>query len=235
MLPQIDNRIISSFLLFLDYQVQQQGLSYTNSSGLFYPALSDVAGLYAYTCPYKQLCNDTSISGATIMSGVYLNGSYTNIGQNHLVSINHYNGAVYFSQPLLPSVIISGNFAIKDFSVYLSDQPDYKVLFDSKYVPNPKYGDDIPISGVPLEAKTAPAIILVIKDQEQRALAFAGIDDNTIRIRAVAVCENLYQKVAVCNILKNFRLKGLPIPATGALPFDYLGNYTGLNYNYTGS
>ena len=38
----------------------------------------------------------------------------------------------------------------------------------------------------------------------------------------------------VLNILKNFRLKGVPIPAIGAVPFDYLGNYTGLNYNYTG-
>ena len=230
----IDNRIISSFLLFLDYQIQAQGLSYVNASGLFYPALSDFAGLYAYTCPYKQLCNDTSISGATILSGVYLNGGYTSVGQNHLVAINHYDGALYFNQKLLPSVVISGNFAIKDFSVYLSDQPDYKVLFDSKYAPNPKYGNDIPNSGVALEAKTAPAVILVVKDQEQKPLAFGGIDDNTIRIRAIAVCDTLYQKIAICNILKNFRLKGVPIPAIGAVPFDYLGNYTGLNYNYTG-
>lgn len=229
----IDNRIVSAFLLMIDFQIQSQGLAYTNISGYFFPTQDYINGLYCYTAPYKQLCNDTSISGATIISGVYLNGNYVSVGQSGLTAINHYDGALYFSSPLPQNTVISGNFAVKDFSIYVSDQPDYKLLFEGKYTPNPKYSNNIPITGLPLEDKTAPAVFLVVKTQQNKPFAFAGIDDNSLRIRAVIVADNLFQKIAVCNILKNFRLKPLPIPAIGAVPFDYLGNCTGINYNYT--
>ncbi len=234
MTPQIDNRIISAFMLMVDWQIQSQGLAYTNSSGYFYPTETYVNGWYAYACPYKQLVNDTSISGANVLSGVYLNGTYVGIGTSGLMAVNHYDGAVYFNAPLPSKTIISGNFAVKEFSVYLADQPDYKLLFESKFESNPKYTNNIPTTGLALEDKTAPSIHLVIKSQEQKPLAFAGIDNNSIRIRSVIICDSVYQKVCVCNILKNFHLHPVPVPAIGATNLDYLGNYTGLNYNYTG-
>jgi hypothetical protein len=231
MIPQIDNQIISSFMLFLDHEIQRQGLAYSNKNGLFYPANSNTYGLNAYSCPYKQLCNDTSISGANVISGVYINGSYTPVGTNGLYAINHYEGSIYFSSPPAANAVISGNFAVKDFAVYLSDQPDYKIIFQSKYQSNPKYGETP--SGIPLDVKVAPGIFLVPKNQENRAFAFAGLDDNYNRVRAIVVADSVYQRMAVSNILKNFRLKNLNLVLS--TPFDYLGNITGQNsYNYTG-
>jgi hypothetical protein len=163
------------------------------------------------------------------MSGVYLNGNYVGVGQSGLSAINHYEGYITFSNPLPANTQVSGNFAVKEFSVYLSDQPDYKVVMDTKFHSNPKYAQQA--TGIPLEAKSMPAVILVPKDQEARPLAFAGIDDNYMRIRAIVVCENAFQRVAVSNILKNFRLKQMPL--FNNIPFDYLGNMTGVNYNYT--
>jgi len=234
MLPMIDARIISAFMLMVDNQILTQGQAYLNVNSFFYPTQSYVNGWSCYTAPYKQLCNDISISGANIMSGVYLNGTYTTIGQSGMVAINHADGAVYFNTPLPSQTIISGNFAVKEFSVYLADQPDYKLLFESKFESNPKYTNNIPTTGLSLEDKTAPSIHLVIKSQEQKPLAFAGIDNNSIRIRAIIICDSVYQKVCACNILKNFHLHPVPVPAIGATNLDYLGNCTGLNYNYTG-
>ena len=228
MYPQLDNRITSSLLLFIDHEIQRQGMAYSNVSGLFYPDVNEVSGLYTYTCSYKQLCNDTSISGATIMSGIYLNGSYVGVGQSGLVSINHYDGAVNFNQPISAGTVVSGNFSVKDFSVYISDQPDYKVVMEDKYHVNPKYAQLA--TGIPQDEKSMPAVFLVPKIQETRPFAFAGVDDNYMRIRAMVVCENAFQKVAVLNILKNLRLKTLGLIT--ATPFDYLGNMTGVNYNY---
>lgn len=230
MRPQLDNKIISSFLLYIDNRIQQRGESYYNTNGLFYPASSTINGLYAYTCPYKQLCNDVSITGATVMSGVYLNNNYISVGQSGLVAINHYDGALYFNSGLPKNTTISGDFAIKDFSIYLSDQPDFKLLFETKYYTNPRYGN-IPKSGLPLDTKTAPAIYVTIKNQENKPLVFAGLDDNSIQLRAVVVAENVYQKIAVCNILKNLFMR--PFRLVESTPFDYLGNMTGVNYNYT--
>lgn len=228
MQPQIDNKIISSFSLFVDHEIQRQGLAYFNTNGLFYPAENKFNDRVTYTCPYKQLCNDTSISGASIMSGVYLNGNYVSVGQSGLIGINHYDGAVHFSAALPSNTIVSGNFAVKDVNIYLSDQPDYKLIFGAKYSVNPKYGRGN--SGVALDAKVAPAVFLVPKIQENRPFSFAGLDDNFIRIRGIVVVDNLYQKIAICNILKNFRLKNLKV--ANSTVFDYLGNMTGVNYNY---
>jgi hypothetical protein len=218
----------------VDYQIQNQGLAYTNSSGLFYPALSNINGLYCYTTSYKQLCNDTSISGANILSGVYINGNYVGVGQSGLTAINHYNGALYFNSPVPAGATISGNFSIKELSTQISDQPDYKILFESKFTPNPKYSNTTPTTGLAIEDQVAPAIFLIVKQQQNKPFAFAGIDDNFIRLRAIAVCDSVYQKIAVNNIFKNFHLKPVPVPAIGAFPLDYLGNFTGINYNYTG-
>lgn len=231
MQPQLDNKIITSFLLYIDNRIQQRGSGFYNTNGLFYPTQSNVNGLYAYTCPYKQLCNDTSVPGATVMSGVYLNNTYISVGESGLAAINHYDGALYFNSPLPKNTIISGNFAIKDFSIYLSDQPDYKVLFGSKFVPNPKFGQQ-PKTGLPLDAKTAPAVYLVVKNQENKPFAFAGLDDNSISIRAIVIADTAYEKIAVCNILKNLYMR--PFRFVTSTPFDYLGNMTGINYNYTG-
>lgn len=228
MLPQIDNRIISSFVLYVDHEIQRQGQSFVNYHGLFFPANSKVNGLTVYTCPYKQLCNDTSISGAEIMSGVYINGNYVSVGQSGLTAINHYDGALYFTNSLPSNSVISGNFAVKDVAIYLSDQPDYKLLFDSKFETNPRYSNQI--SGVALDAKIAPAVFLVPKIQENRPFAFAGLDDNYNLIRAVVIADSVFQRVAIANILKNFRLK--PLKVVSSSPLDYLGNMTGINYNY---
>jgi|SRR5882724_119143 len=228
--PQLDNLVVSSFLLFIDHEIQRQGNSYSNKSGLFYPEQSDVSGLYIYSCPYLQLCNDTSISGANIMSGIYLNGVFVKVGQSGLVAINHYDGDVKFNTPLPKNTVVSGNFAVKDFNIYLADQPDYNIILSDKYSSNPKYAQQA--TGIPLGNKIMPAVFLVPKEQEAKDLVFGGIDDNAMRIRAMVVCENVYQRVAVCGILKNFKLRQFPLIAS--TPFDYLGNMTGINYNYTG-
>ena len=228
MREQLDNKLITSLLLMIDHEVQKQGVAFSNKSGLFYSDEGRVYGFYTYTCSYKQLCNDTSISGANIISGVYLNGVYAGIGQSGLVAVNHYDGSVIFNQQLPSGTRISGNFSVKDFSVYLSDQPDYTVLLDNKYHSNPKYAQQA--TGIPLNAKSMPAVILVPKEQEARPLAFAGIDDNYMRVRALVVAENAFQRVAVCNILKNLRQRNLPV--FNNVPFDYKGNMTGINYNF---
>lgn len=230
MIPQQDNVIVSSFLLLIDHEIQKQGSAYTNASGYFYPDTNELQGYYTYTCSYKQLCNDTSISGANVMSGVYVNNVFTPVGSGGLVSINHYEGSIYFNQPLPAKAVISGNFAVKDFSVYLSDKPDFSVVLESKYHINPKFVEAA--TGLPAEEHSMPAVILVPREQETKPLGFNGLDDNYMKVRGIVVSETVFQRVAVSNILKNLRLKPLPIFTN--LPFDYMGNYTGIPYSYSG-
>ena len=130
-----DHQYISSFTLFLDNQILSQGSSFTNYSGLFYPVNSYLYGYTAYNCGFRQIVNDISISGANVMSGVYVNGQYTTIGGSYgLASINHSLGNIYFTGNLLPqNPIISGNFAIKDFNISITDEQEYDMLFNTEF------------------------------------------------------------------------------------------------------
>lgn len=226
---QFDHQVISSFLLFIDNKIQSIGQSYTNYSGLFYPVYTSIQNLYAYATPFKQLCNDTSISGATIISGIYLNGNYIGIGQSGLQAINHKDGIAYFNQQLPSSTIISGNYAIKEFNVELTDQPDWKLLFENKYITNNFYNQTL--SGLSSDVKTSPILFIKHITEENKPFGFGGINNNVIRLRGVLITDNQYQKIGVCNILKNYNIYQLPITTTN-IPFDMLGNYTGISYSY---
>lgn len=215
-------------MLFVDHELQKQGLSYTNYSGQLFPIASSFQGLYAYATPFKQLCNDTSISGANVISGVYLNNIFVTIGQSGLYAINHKNGAAYFTSPLPASVKVSGRYAFKDFNIEMTDQPEYKVLFETKYVSNNVYNQTL--SGLPLDTKISPVIFLKFADTENKPWGFQRIDNNTTIVRALVIADNEFQRIGAVNILKNLNMRRLPVYKN--TPFDANGNYTGIPYNY---
>ena len=231
MLPQPDNTICSSLLLFIQHQVLQNGQAYFNASSLFYPVEQTVQGLYNYSSPYRPLVNDISITGTNVMSGVYLNGNFVTIGQSGLQYINHSKGTVTFNTPLPVGTQISGNFSVAEFDCRISDQADYKIILNDKYAPNPMYGT-LPTGGLSEDVETFPAIILVPKRQENRPFSFSQVDDSRTEVRAIVVCQNVFQRVAVSNILKNLRL--LSLPYITQTSFDYLGDQTGIiPFNYS--
>lgn len=214
--------------LFIDHKLLKQN-AFTNATGAFYPITSQYAGLYAYSLPYKQIVNDVSITGATIMSGVYHNGTFLTPGTGNFYGINHYEGVVYFTQPISnPSTTLSGVFAYKDFSVKVTDKTDYKLLFDGKYVPNQKYASNP--TGIEEDVEVFPIIYLRPTSSENRPFALAGLDDNTIMVRAVMIAEDMYKVMGAANILKDLRLK--PLPVYSSLPFNQMGLYTGAPYDF---
>jgi hypothetical protein len=223
-----DIKILSSFLLFIDHELQSKAEAFFNNSGRLYPVSTNVNGFTAYATPYRQLCNDTSISGANIMSGVYVNGNFVGIGQSGLRMINHDLGTAYFSGTLPANAVVSGRYAIKDFSIQYTDQIEYKLLFETKYVTNSKFNQTL--SGLASDVKTSPAIFLRAKVTENLPFSFGGLDDNSFKIRAILIADNEFQRIAACNVFKNMNLRTFNV--VDSTPFDYLGNYTGLNYNY---
>jgi len=229
MLAQQDNKLISSFLLMIDHTVQSKGEAYTNISGQFFYIYSPYENTTMFSSPYKQLCNDTSISGANIMSGVFVNNSFIEIGQSGLQSINHYEGIVTFTGNYIsPDDYISANYSIKDINVKLTNQPEWKLLSDTKFIINNQYPQSI--TGLSPETEIIPAIFIRTKLQENAPFALGGIDNNTIKIRAVIITDDEFHKIAICNILKNLNYHYIPMIVS--TPFDSLGNSTGINYNY---
>jgi hypothetical protein len=226
----IDHKIISSFVLFVTNQILSKGNAYTNASGLFYPVATKESGLYAYAAPFRQMVYDTSISGANVMTGVYLNNHPVSVGQSGLLKINHNLGTVYFTGALPANTVVSGNYSIADFSINLTDAQEYKLLYETKYVRNSKYNQTL--SGLPYDVKTVPAIFIKPINSENKPFAFARLDDNSMDFRCVVIGDSEFMKLGACNILKNLNYQYFPL--VSSTPLDKLGNFTGQAFNYSG-
>lgn len=231
MLAQLDTRILSSFLLYVDHEIQSKGSGFQNQVVSFYPEVSPISNTYVFTAPVKPLCNDTSIGGANIMSGVYVGNSYLGIGQSGLKGINHYKGAIYFTgvNPESFNLPISGKAAVKEISVKITDKTDWKLMFETKYVNNGSM--QIPTTGLDLDTEVSPIVYLRYRGQENKGFAFSRLDNQTISMRAIIVADNEFQKVAVASILKNLNYRVIPL--VQSTPFDPLGTMTGSNYNFS--
>ena len=231
MLAQLDTRIVSSFLLYLDHEIQSRGSGFQNQTISFYPEVSPISNTYVFTAPVKPICNDTSISGATILSGVYIGNSYISIGQSGLKGINHYKGALYFTgiNPETFHQPISGAGAVKEISVKLTDKTDWKLMFETKYVNNGSMS--IPTTGLDLDTELSPIVYVRYKGQENKGFGFSRLDNQVISLRTIIIADNEFQKIAVASILKNLNYRVIPL--VQKTTFDSLGTMTGQNYNFS--
>ena len=224
---QFTNQVVSSFLMTIDNAILSSGEAFKNATGLFYPVTGMISGMYAYTTPYRQLVNDASISGANILSGVYVSGVFIKPGQSGLISLNVSEGTAYFSYR--PSAV-SGIFAIKDINVYLTTYPEEQLLMETKFLLKPKYPQTI--TGLPVTAQTYPVVYLKKLSSENVPFCLGGAYDKNIQLRAVVLGESEYQTLAVCDILENLSQTKQPILNVTGLPFDAIGGFKTVSYNY---
>ena len=122
---QYENLVMSNFLLYVDHMVCKKGEAFTNHGSNFYETDTSYQSFYNYSSPFKQFVVDSSISEAEIMTGVYVDGTYTHVGEGNIHSINHVQGMVHSTSAL---GVVSGNYAIKDFNVYLTNQSEEEIL-----------------------------------------------------------------------------------------------------------
>jgi len=224
---QFENKVMSSLLLFVDHSILKKGEAFTNHAGLFYPVENLYNDYYTYAAPFKQMVSDDSIPNTTVMKTVYVDGSETSIGDDNLHGINHFQGQVHFTSNKNSSVI-SGNYSVKDFNVYLTNDSEQKLLFETKHQINPKYPQQL--SGLAPDAQPFPAIFVKNMGGANTPFALGGVDDTVTKARMVVLADSNYKCDAVCSILKDLHHYHMPIHTD--LPFDAMGSYTGVNYNY---
>ena len=226
---QFENKIMSSLLLFIDNHLLSKGEAFTNHAGLFYPVTNLYNNYYTYAAPFKQMVNDDGVSNATVMKTVYVDGVEKSIGQGGLHGINHFQGQVHFTSNQGNSVI-SGNYAVKDFNIYLTNDPEQKLLFETKHQTNPKYPQQL--SGLAPDAQPYPAIFIKNMGGGNSPAALGGLQDTVTTARLVVLADSNYKLDAVCSILKDLGGRRVHLKVHTDLPFDAMGSYTGVNYNY---
>src|SRR3990167_2205408 len=196
---QYDNKVISSFLLYLDHLVCGTGQAYTNTNSPFYRISGYISPYTVYSAPYRPFVADSSVPGATVMSGIFLNNTFITTGQSGLIDIDYNRGLVYFANPITGS--LSGNYAVKDFNISLTNKPEQSLLIETKHYLKPRVGSTI--TGLAYDVTTYP--ILYIKNQGGFSDEFAigGWEKQTQKIRVIVMSDSLFGSDAVCSLIKD--------------------------------
>lgn len=225
------NDLYYSFGSFIEHQILQKGQAYTNYSSLYYNmADQTLPGLSVYSSPFKQIVADFSISGAQIPTGVYVNGIFTP-KQSSLIAIDYLNNRTIFSGGN-NGKLISGNYAVKDFNVYLTTNSDEELIYETAFELRPSFYKAL--TGLSVDSLTVPGIFIVNSNFSNETYSFGGLVESTMHVHCILLADSKDQLDALGNLLVDEKYSSFPIFGVNSTPFNYYGDYkTGLGpYNY---
>jgi hypothetical protein len=227
---QLENKLMSSLLLYVDHYVLKKGEAFTNTTSQLYSIGNEYSGYHSYATPYKQIVADTSIAGINVLSGVSYDGTFYGTGTSApgLHSVNHYNGQFYLSQNVDDS-LLSATYSVKDFNVNLTAKPESELLFETKFNLKPRANQTV--TGLADNQQTYPAIFLKNLGGTNQPFAFGGQENSVYNIRNIILSDSAFNLDAVVQILRDRGRDHVPIIEQSELPFNALGGAVS-GYNY---
>lgn len=232
MKPQYQHQVMSSFALWMDNKILSKGEAFTNQGFLFHPAPDRFGGLFTYAAPFKQLVSDQSVSGANVPTGVYLNGNFVGVGDSGLVAINYAEGQVYFDENK-DAEVISGDFAVKDLDVVLTEFNEEEFLFETKLHVKPRVTETQ--TGLALDTLTYPVAMIKPDGGDTEPFCFGGTDMTKKNIRVMVLSDSQWLQDGVTSILQDEFQNRFPIIFEESQPLNALGGFKDdIPYNYTG-
>jgi hypothetical protein len=231
MKTQFNNIAMTSMLFWFDNKLLTKGEAFTNHASYFWPIDTRYYGYYTYGAPFKQMVIDESISGANIISGVYINNTFKEIGQNYLSGINSTQGQLYFSQSIAGApTSISGNYAVKDFNIYLTSETEEDLLFETQFQLKPQTYQNP--TGLASNSETYPVIYLKYQGGDNEPLAFGGLDKTNVSVRAIVLSDNIFKLDAVISIFRDTARTLVPLIYENEMPFNMFGSCGCHGFNY---
>lgn len=215
--------------MWFNHTLVKQGEAFTNNSGLFYPTLDDrFPNWTIFSSPFKQFVYDSSISGAQVPSGIYVDGNFIPRGASG-IKIDFNEGRVMFPPGSGNATwSVSGNYAVNEFNIYTTTSSDEEIVFNNKYVFNPKFSQNL--SGIPADNIVAPAIFLKLVSFTNDTFEIGGMDESVINTRAIMLSDTEFNIDAVGNIFSDQKYNNFTlIPKT---PLNEFGDVKGGHYNY---
>lgn len=225
-----EHNLISSFILWLDNKIISSLNAFSTGTSLFYPVPTQYVGLTAFGAPFKGIIADSSVNGATILTGVNVDNIWYNKGDSGL-SINYNDGLLYFNSGFSANQI-SGTYSIKDFQVEFAHESEEKILFETDYVHKSKIGEN-GMFALPEGAKVYPAIYLKFYAGENHPWEMGGIDAIRCRITAIVLSDSQFKLIGIDSLCRDMARKYFAYLQPEELPFNSLGDLKTSPYNYT--
>ena len=231
MKEQFQHKLTTSFFLWFDNFLLTKGEAFSNKTGeFFYYDDTRLDSTYkAYGSPFKQWVTDSSVTGATGPSGVYIGGDFS--GRNNGVVIDFENGRALVSGSD-EDLTITGEFSVKDFNVYMTNDTEEDLVVENKYTVNSRLPSG-PYTYIQPYDDVVPAIFISSSDASNTPFALGGMQDTKVSMKAVILAEDTYQLDGVLSIFMDSIDECItPIPMTG-YPTTELGDLKDNSYNYT--
>lgn len=232
MKAQFDNKVMSSFYLWLDHTLLDKGEAFTNHNSYFYSVNNLYQAFSTYGSPFKQFVSDSSIQGAQVLTGIYLNGTFKERGVSNFTGINYGMGQVYFTSAVSnPDTTLSGRYAVKDFNVFLTNDIEETLLFETQFSLSKKTSQSP--TGLPPESLTYPAIFIKNNGGSNEPMAFGGLDRTEMNIRAIVLSDSQFNLDAISSIFRDMENTFIPLIEENEMPFNNIGDFkNNIVYNY---
>lgn len=226
---QFDNLVLSSFKEFINNRILTTGEAFRNVTSNFYYVNGNINGYYVYAAPYQPMVYDSSINGATIPSGVYVNNVFVTPGTSGFIGFNYEKSQAIFSNYINGTV--RADYAVADYSLKFTTDPEQKILFENKYSLQPRVNQTV--TGLFNNQSSFPVLYIKTNGSINEAFSFGGTNETQIDIRIPILADSQFLLDATSSILRDCRYVSFPLLTTGELPFDQLGTYLtgGFNYN----
>tara|TARA_Y100001938_G_scaffold150229_1_gene240216 strand:- start:2431 stop:3276 length:846 start_codon:yes stop_codon:yes gene_type:complete len=229
---QYDNKLMSSFMLWFDHTLTKKGEAFTNTNSLFYSVDNLYQGYNTYGTPFRQFVADSSIPDATIISGVHVDGVFKERTESNFTAINYGMAQSYFDADQ-GAKKISGDYAVKDFNIFLTNKTEEKLLFETQFQLNNKVSTDP--TGLPPESMTYPAVFLKNMGGRNEGFAFGGTQKSEFNVRAIVMSDSQFTLDATASIFRDENHNYVGVLEENEMPFNHLGDFSnGTDYNYTG-
>ena len=200
MKPQFDNQIMSSFLLWFDNKLLSKGEAYQSTTGEFYSVSDEFYGYTTYASSYSQIVSDASVAGAVIPTGLYVGSNLVDVGEGGstgLYAIDYANGRSYWSGT--QGETVSGSFSIKDFNVFLTNNTEDEILFQTQYTNRNQISSVVP-TGLEADTKTYPVVYLKNNGSFNEPFAFGGQDNTVMNVRAIVIADSQFDIDAIGSL-----------------------------------
>lgn len=236
MILTFDHLLNSSLLFWTRNLIEGKGQAYISGSGWFYDTQEVYGGRFSYSSPYKPFVADSSIGGASIITGIYLDNIFITTGVSGLTGIDYNRGAVYFISGITYAnnpahTRLSGNFSVSEFSYKLTNEPEENLLFETKYSLKPKTNQTV--TGLGPSDMTFPIIFFKSNGSRNNVFALGGIEETINSFRLVILAESQYQLDGATSLLRDKTRAILPLlTGISEIPFNAYGGYSGPIYNY---
>jgi hypothetical protein len=227
---QYQHDVASSFAMWIDHHLLEKGQAFENQTGILtnYSDPRLPTSLKSFGSLYKQWVYDSSISGAIVPSGVYVNGAFN--GRANGLKIDYINGRV-LSTGIPTNAVVTGSFAVKDYNIYLTNENEEDLIIENN---NLAANKKFPWSGKYVQPydQTIPAIYIITEGFHNTPFSMGGEDESRSHIKCVVFSDSPYSLDGVLSIFSDATQRVFKLQDFTSYPINEYGDVKSYPYAY---